>query len=84
MKKISLPVLICLSAALAFSIRALVLAGDVLFVGGTNIVVAYSIANGDELWSRVVKGRVRGLAAAGGRLFVSTDTGSIHMFGRAH
>ena len=27
---------------------------------------------------------MRGLAAAGGRLFVSTDTGSIHMFGRAY
>jgi len=59
----------------------LILAGDVLFAGGTNKVIAYSIANGNELWRRAVNGRARGLAAAGGRLFVSTDTGSIHMFG---
>ncbi|MGD8500167.1 MAG: PQQ-binding-like beta-propeller repeat protein [Phycisphaerales bacterium] len=64
--------------------HALILAGDVLFAGGTNKVAAYSTANGGELWSRVVKGRIRGLAAAGGRLFVSTDTGNIHMFGRAY
>ncbi len=59
----------------------LILAGDVLFVGGTNKVIAYSTTNGNELWRRTVNGRARGLAAADGRLFVSTDTGSIHMFG---
>ena len=59
---------------------ALILAGDVLFAGGTNKVIAYSTTNGNELWCRTVNGRARGLAAADGRLFVSTDTGSIHMF----
>jgi hypothetical protein len=62
----------------------LILAGDVLFAGGTNKVAAYNIANGNELWNRVVKGRARALAAAGGRLFVSTDVGNIYMFGRSY
>jgi outer membrane protein assembly factor BamB len=64
--------------------HALILAGDVLFAGGTNKVAAYNITNGDEIWNRVVNGRARALAVAGGRLFVSTDTGNIHMFGHAH
>ena len=62
--------------------HALILAGDILIAGGTNKVVAYGIAEGDVQWSRGVRGRARALAAAGGCLFVSTDTGSIHMFGR--
>ena len=64
--------------------HALILAGDVLFAGGMNKVAAYSIVNGNELWSHAVNGRARGLTASGGRLFVSTDTGSIYMFGRIH
>ncbi|UCF15793.1 MAG: PQQ-binding-like beta-propeller repeat protein, partial [Phycisphaerales bacterium] len=62
--------------------HALILAGEVLFAGGTNKVVAYGIAEGDILWNRDVRGRARALAAAGGRLFASTDAGNIHMFGR--
>jgi hypothetical protein len=64
--------------------HALILAGDILFAGGANKVVAYSAARGDELWSRAINGRARGIAAANGRLYVSTDAGSIHMFGRTH
>lgn len=64
--------------------HALILAGGVLFAGGTNEVAAYSTANGDELWSRVVNGRARGLAAASGHLYVSTDIGRIYMFGRTY
>ena len=63
---------------------ALILAGDVLFAGGTNKVVGYGTANGQEFWSRNVQGRARGLAAAEGRLYVSTDTGRIYMFGSAN
>ncbi len=62
--------------------HALILAGEVLFAGGTNKVVAYGTADGNTLWNRDVHGRARALAAADGRLFVSTDTGNIHMFGR--
>ncbi|MHC4432981.1 MAG: outer membrane protein assembly factor BamB family protein, partial [Planctomycetota bacterium] len=62
--------------------HALILAGEVLFAGGTNEVAAYGIADGAILWNRQVRGRARALAAAHGSLFVSTDTGNIHMFGR--
>jgi len=61
--------------------HVLILAGDVLFAGGTNKVAAFSTTDGQQIWSRVVDGRARALAAAGGRLFVSTDTGNIHVFG---
>jgi len=64
--------------------HALILAGDVLFAGGTNKVAAYHITDGDQIWSRVVNGRARALAAASGCLFISTDTGNIHMFGHVH
>lgn len=60
--------------------HALILAGDILFAGGKNKVAAYSITSGDELWTRTVNGRAKALAAAGGCLFVSTDTGQIQMF----
>jgi len=62
--------------------HALIMAGDVLFAGGKNKVAAYSKTSGDELWIRTVNGRAKALAAAGGCLFVSTDTGQILMFGR--
>jgi len=62
----------------------MIVAGDVLFAGGTNKVTAHDVSYGSELWSRPVHGRARGLAAANGRLFVSTDTGRIHMFGPTH
>jgi outer membrane protein assembly factor BamB len=60
---------------------AMILAGDTLFTGGVGKVEAHSTADGSVLWSAPVNGRARGLAAAGGRLFVSTDTGYIYMFG---
>ncbi|UCE50120.1 MAG: PQQ-binding-like beta-propeller repeat protein, partial [Phycisphaerales bacterium] len=62
--------------------HALILAGKILFAGGTNKIVAYGIAEGDILWNRDVRGSARALAAAGRRLFASTDAGNIHMFGR--
>lgn len=58
-----------------------ILAGELLFTGGVGKVQAHSIADGTVVWSAPVKGRVRGLAAATKRLFVSTDTGNIYMFG---
>jgi outer membrane protein assembly factor BamB len=64
--------------------HALILTDNVLFAGGTNKVAAYSITNGEQLWSRAVNGRARALAVSQGCLFVSTDTGNIYMFGRNH
>ena len=60
---------------------ALVLADGVLFAGGTDQVVAIDAASGKVLWSGKVDGKAKGLAAAAGRLLVSTDTGMIYSFG---
>lgn len=59
---------------------ALIAAGDLLVAGGEESVAAFSTADGTQLWSAPVGGRVYGLAVAGGRLFASSDTGSIHCF----
>ena len=60
----------------------LILAGDTLFAGGDDEVAAISVDDGSVVWTGAVDGRVRGLAAANGKLYVSTDMGSIHVFGR--
>jgi outer membrane protein assembly factor BamB len=57
-----------------------ILAGDMLLTGGENAVAALSAEDGRELWTGAVDGRAYGLAVASGRLFVSTDTGTIHCF----
>lgn len=59
---------------------ALIMAGEVLFAGGTDQVAAYSTADGTRLWSAAIEGRAYGLAAAGGQLLVSTDVGHIYAF----
>jgi len=60
---------------------SLILASDVLFAGGEGQVVAVDSSTGKELWTAKVEGKARGLAAANGHLFVSTDTGRIYCFG---
>ena len=62
---------------------ALILAGSVLYAGGQDQVIAVDAAAGKKLWAGKVDGKVKGLAVASGRLFVSTDTGAIHCFGAA-
>ncbi len=56
-------------------------AGRALIAGGDKEVVALDAATGKTLWRAEVDGRAKGLAAAEGRLFVSTDTGAIYCFG---
>ena len=60
---------------------ALVLAGGVLFAGGQDQVVAVDASDGQAVWMGEVAGKAWGLAASGGRLFVSTDTGAVTCFG---
>ena len=60
---------------------ALILAGDTLFAGGENEVVAYSAKDKERVWSSPVNGKAMGIAVAHGRLLVSTDKGTIHCFG---
>ncbi|TKJ37537.1 MAG: hypothetical protein CEE38_08565 [Planctomycetes bacterium B3_Pla] len=59
---------------------SLIMAGNTLFVGGKDEVVALSAADGRESWSASVSGAAYGLSVANGRLFVSTDEGTIHCF----
>ncbi|MFQ5806749.1 MAG: PQQ-binding-like beta-propeller repeat protein [Phycisphaerae bacterium] len=59
----------------------LIAAGNTLFAGGENQVLAYDAASGEAVWTGAVTGKAYGLAISGGRLFVSTDQGMIHCFG---
>ena len=59
---------------------ALILAGATLFVGGEGKVRALDARDGAELWHGNVAGSAYGLSVANGRLFVSTDAGTIHCF----
>jgi len=54
--------------------------GRAIITGEENIVNAFSISSGQKIWSCDVQGRVYGLAAADGRLLISTDTGNIYCF----
>lgn len=60
--------------------ESLILAGDVLFAGGADTVIAVDAGTGKSLWSHDVEGRARGLAVANQYLFVSTTTGNIYCF----
>jgi len=60
--------------------HALILAGDVLFAGGTDDVAAFQTSDGQVLWQAKVEGKAHGLALANGRLFVSTNRGKIYCF----
>lgn len=59
---------------------ALIGVGDTLFAGGRDEVVAYRAKDGARVWRASVNGRAYGLAAANGRLIVSTDAGVVHAF----
>ncbi|MBI5818961.1 MAG: PQQ-binding-like beta-propeller repeat protein [Verrucomicrobia bacterium] len=59
---------------------SLILAGDVLFAGGQNRIIAVDATTGAKLWETKVNGKAKGLTVAGGRLLVSTDTGAIYCF----
>ncbi|MCK5805086.1 MAG: PQQ-binding-like beta-propeller repeat protein [Lentisphaeria bacterium] len=58
----------------------LIVTAKLVFAGGDGKVTAFDRKSGDKKWTAEVDGKACGLAAAGGRLFVSTDSGSIHTF----
>ncbi len=66
------------------SYYCLICAGDILFAGGTGMVYAHSTIDGSVLWSHPVIGHARGLAAADGQLYVSTDMGYVYAFGTSY
>ncbi|MCA9052551.1 MAG: PQQ-binding-like beta-propeller repeat protein [Planctomycetaceae bacterium] len=57
---------------------AVLVAGDLVFVGGPGRVVAYSAADGHEVWRGEVNGQASGLVVASGHLLVSTDSGNVY------
>ncbi|MBN2473389.1 MAG: PQQ-binding-like beta-propeller repeat protein [Pirellulales bacterium] len=60
--------------------EAMILAGDVIYAGGEDCLVAIDAGHGEVLWSDTTGSRVRGLAAANGRLFVSTIDGTVRCY----
>jgi len=61
--------------------HSMIMAGGLLLVGGQDTVAALHAADGRQVWTVPVRGKALGLAVAGGRLYVSTDSGMIHCFG---
>ncbi len=60
---------------------SLIVAGNVVVVGGDGKVLTLSAERGERLWEAETAGEASGLATAGGRLFVSTSHGKIYAFG---
>lgn len=61
--------------------KSLLIAGNVVIVGGSGRVSAHRLTNGELAWTHELHGDARGLSVANGRLLVSTDTGAIYCFG---
>ena len=59
---------------------ALILAGETLFAGGREQIIAVSTRTGRQVWQSPVSGNVLGLAAANGCLLASTDDGKVCCF----
>ncbi len=60
----------------------LVLAGNVLYAGGQNRLIAVDASHGKQLWEAKIEGKAKGLAVAGGKLLASTDRGLIYCFAK--
>jgi len=60
--------------------HSMIMAGDVLFLGGENKIAAFKAENGKVVWTAPVDGKAFGLSIANGGLYVSTDKGQIHCF----
>ncbi len=60
--------------------HSMIMAGDVLFLGGENKIAAFKADSGRALWAAPVDGKAFGLSVINGGLYVSTDRGRIHCF----
>ena len=60
--------------------HALILVGEHLVAGGSDELAVLSVLDGSPLATVPVLGNAYGLAAAKGRLYVSTDRGVVHCF----
>ena len=63
--------------------RTIIALANCVVLGGDGLVEARSLVDGAVLWTAQVDGAARGLAFAGGRLLVSTDSGTMHCFSTA-
>lgn len=63
--------------------RGLIVAGNTIVAGGDGKVALVDRQSREITWTGEVDGAAYGLAAADGKLFVSTDSGVIHCFGAA-
>lgn len=61
-------------------VSSLIAAGSTVVVGGARRVSVLDVRSGRTLLTAPVDGEPYGLAAADGRLFVSTDRGAVHCF----
>ncbi len=61
-------------------VYSMAVADDVLIMGCEGFVCAVDPDDGDEIWRGSVDGQARGLAIAGGRLYVSTNKGALYAF----
>ena len=66
--------------ALEGQAAALIVAGDIVVVGGRGRVSTVDVRTRTPIWSADVHGIAHGLAVADGRLYVSTDQGSIYCY----
>ncbi|NOZ20881.1 MAG: PQQ-binding-like beta-propeller repeat protein [Planctomycetes bacterium] len=62
-------------------VYAIALAGGTLLTGNRGSITAFSAADGKPVWNCDVDGQVRGLAISDGRIFASTDRGTLLCFG---
>jgi len=61
---------------------AMILANDLVIIGGNNLVDVYQANNGELVWTESVEGKAYGLAVTNEQLIVSTDQGTITSFGQ--
>ncbi|MGQ7870931.1 outer membrane protein assembly factor BamB family protein [Sunxiuqinia sp. sy24] len=63
-----------------YQAHRIIIAGDVLFAGGTDKVYGISTKNGLPVWEADVEGTVYALSVANKGLYASTNTGRIYCF----
>ena len=69
----------CATANYAYP-HSVIKAGTHVYAGGDGEIAAFNDSNGNRVWTGTVDGKTYGLAVANGRLFASTDNGSVYCF----
>lgn len=59
---------------------ALIVAGNLVVVGGKGKIDALDLESGKILWTEKLDGEVRGIVVANGHLVASTNTGGVHVY----